>query len=380
MKTIRIALTGGGSGGHIYPLVAVAEKLELIAIEQKLYMEITYFGPVDVYKPVLEDAGIKTSKIVSGKIRRYGSFSNITDIPKFLIGFLQALAKLLFFMPDVLFSKGGSGAFPVVLAAWFYRIPVVIHESDAQPGLNNLFSARFAKRIAVSFEKALNYFEPKKTALTGTPIRKSMTDNRQDAGLVKEELGFNSDKPLVLFLGGSQGSERINKLLLSVLKDLTKEAQILHQTGFANFSAVEESVKSSALELMQKTQEGIKYLPVPYLDPKEMKMAMTAADLIVSRGGSNTIFEIAAFSKPSVIIPLPESANDHQRINAYEFEKIGATIVIEETNLFPNLFLNQISNLFKNKELLKKMGDAAGGFFKPDASKIIAEEIMKLAK
>src|SRR3989338_8831163 len=378
MRTIRIALTGGGTGGHIYPLIAVVEKLERIAIEKKVYMEIRYFGPSDMFRPALEDAGVKISPELAGKVMRYFSFLNLIDVPKIAIGFVQALFKMYWFMPDVLFSKGGSGAFSVVLAAWFYRIPIIIHDSDAQPGLNNLFSARFAKRIAVSFERALDYFEPKKTACVGNPVRSLLLSDKPNQALAKGKLGFDSEKPLVLFWGGSQGAKRLNDLVIADLKNLIKETQILHQTGIANFSEVQNLSKSAAPEIFSN-KEKISYLPVPYLEPAELKLALAAADLVVARAGSN-IFEIAAFSKPAILIPLAESANDHQRVNAYEFAKTGAAKVIEEANLLPGIFLSEIRDTLKNKELLGRMSLASGNFFKPQAAEVLAEEILRFVK
>lgn len=381
MKTIRIALTGGGSGGHIYPLVAVAERLERISIEKKLLMEMRYFGSAGMLEPELEEVGIKISRVMSGKIRRYFSFLNIIDIPKIFIGFFQALFKLYWFMPDVLFSKGGTGAFSVVLAAWFYRIPVIIHESDAQPGLNNLFSAYFAKRIAVSFEKAMNYFDPKKSACIGSPIRKYLLENRSAPEAGKEELGLEPSQPLVLFWGGSQGAKRLNDLVITDLKNLAQETQILHQTGLSNFDEVNKLVGADFPELLKDKDKDRKarYIPVPYLKQQELKTALSAADLVVARAGSN-IFEMGAFSKPMILIPLSESANNHQSANAYELGKAGVAKVIEETNLLPGIFLNEIKNVLKNKELLNKMSLASGNFFKPQAAETIAEEILLLAK
>lgn len=387
MKTIRIALTGGGTGGHIYPLIAVVEKLERISVEKGLLMEIRYFGPNDMFRPALEDAGVKISTVFAGKIRRYFSFLNIVDIPKIGIGFFQALFKMYRFMPDVLFSKGGSGAFPMVLVAWFYRIPVIIHDSDAQPGLNNLFSARFAKRIAVSFEKALSYFDAKKTACVGNPIRDSLLSGKPEQKFAKEKLGFDPEKPLVLFWGGSQGAKRINDLVITDLKNLINETQVLHQTGITNFSEVQRLSKSIIPKALPKEnisgdmpiKEAVSYLPVPYLEQVELKLALAAADLVVARAGSN-IFEIAAYSKPSILIPLPESANDHQRVNAYEFGKTGAAKVIEEANLLPGIFMNEIKNTLENKELLGRMSLASGNFFRPQAAEVLAEEILRFVK
>lgn len=376
MSNIRIILTGGGSGGHVYPLLAVAEALGKSA-GARIDMELRYFGPAGDYKRILEDAGIKCNSIISGKLRRYFSLLNIVDVPKFFIGLVQAFFKLFWFMPDAVFSKGGTGAFQVVFAAWCYRIPVIIHESDAKPGLNNLLSARFAKRIAVSFECAKNYFNPKKTAWIGTPVRASLLGEKPSREQAKEKLGFAPNQPLVLILGGSQGAQRINELIVLDLKDLTQITQILHQTGTANFSEVQKLSRTALLDAAVQTEIKNRYQAIPYLEDT-MKAALSAADLVVGRAGSGTIFEVAAFSKPSILIPLPESVNGHQIANAYEFAKTGAAIVIEEANLLPGIFLTQIRETLKNPELLAAMSLASQRFFKPQGAEIIAEEILKL--
>src|SRR5262249_22257547 len=157
-----------------------------------------------------------------------------------LIGILQAFFKLYFIMPDVIFSKGGTGALPVVLAGWFYRIPVVIHESDARPGLTNLASARFARKIFVSFERALNYFAKDRTELVGTPLRNELFANLTTKPLAKEALGFGQDAFLTVILGGSQGSTRINDFILTNLTEIIKLTQVFHQTGVGNLSEVQK--------------------------------------------------------------------------------------------------------------------------------------------
>jgi len=246
-RTIKILFTGGGSGGHIYPLLAVAEELVRLTAARNLDLELYYMGPIDEYSKILGESSFRVKSIPAGKLRRYFSPANFTDIPKFFIGFIAALFKMYFVMPDAIFSKGGAGAFPVVLAGRFYRIPVIIHESDAAPGLNNLFSAKFATKIAVSFERALNYFNPKKTAWVGTPLREELladVPSREDA---RGELGFENDTPLVLILGGSQGATRINEFILANLEMFLKETQILHQTGVANFTEVQSLTKSIIL-------------------------------------------------------------------------------------------------------------------------------------
>ncbi len=377
-KIVRIGFTGGGSGGHVYPLLAVAEELNTISSPQEAPdILLYYFGPADEYEPAIRLAKIKPVHIAGPKWRRYASIQNIIDIPKFFFALFQAWWKLFWIMPDVVFSKGGPGALPVVFMARFYRIPVMIHESDSIPGLTNLLSSRFASKIFTSFETALKYFDPRKTVLVGNPIRRVMLANRASQETAKKDLGFTPDQPLVMVLGGSQGSERINDFILINLTSIVRQVQVLHQVGRANFIEMQKLTRAALMEVALHDYLA-RYKAVPYLD-KEYTMAFTAADLIVGRAGSGAIFEIAAFHKPSILIPLTESANDHQRANAYEFSKTGAAIVIEESNLFYGIFEAQVKAILNDPTKLESMAKAAEGFAKPDAAEKIAVALLQTA-
>lgn len=371
---LRILFTGGGTGGHITPILAVIEELKLIAKNKNINLDLRYFGVPGNFEFILEKEGIMVSKILGGKLRRYFDLRNLMDIPKFFLSIFQLLWMVLWFMPDVLFSKGGPGALVVVLVSRFYRIPVIIHESDAIPGLTNQISGRYAQRIAISFPSAADYFS-RNIALVGNPIRRSLFDNPPDQKTAKIGFNFSPDKPLILFIGGSQGATRINDFVLNSLRDLVKDFQILHQVGTENFDEVK-----SELQLMAKNftnEEWSRYKALPYFE-ENMKSAYSAADIIVSRAGSSSIFEVAMFGKPSILIPLPEAAYGHQTKNAYEYANSGAAIVIETDNLKPNLFINEARKLLRDQEKLKSMSEAAQKFAKPEAAKVIAEEIIKL--
>jgi UDP-N-acetylglucosamine--N-acetylmuramyl-(pentapeptide) pyrophosphoryl-undecaprenol N-acetylglucosamine transferase len=277
----------------------------------------------------------------------------------------------------VVFSKGGTGAFPVVLAAWFYRVPILIHESDATPGLTNLLSSRFATRIATSFELAARYFNPQKVAWTGNPIRDELIIENTNKGQAKEALGFKRDAPLLFVIGGSRGAQRMNEFIVLNLPALLGEAQILHQTGKANIAEIEKLAKTELLTA-PKNMPLKKYQAVGFLE-KDLALAYAAADMVITRAGAGVLFEIASCGKPALLIPIAASANNHQRANAYEFAKTGGGIVIEEINLFPGVFMNQLKNLLKSPGLLDKMGNASRTFVKPNAKRIIAEELIGLA-
>jgi UDP-N-acetylglucosamine--N-acetylmuramyl-(pentapeptide) pyrophosphoryl-undecaprenol N-acetylglucosamine transferase len=354
-------------------MLAVLDALQKRCAELNAPLEIVRMGPRDGYEVLFQNRGVTVLPIVSGKMRRYFSLMNIVDVPKFFIGFFQALFRLYLIMPDVIFSKGGTGALPVVAAGWFYRIPVMIHESDAEPGRTNLASARFAKKIFVSFERAAGYFDPKKTEVTGAPMRSELFAERTTRELAKDALGFSSSHPLVLVLGGSQGSTRVNDFIITNLAALAAETQVLHQTGVGNLPEVKKLSQAALLG----GPIANRYLAVGYLDDN-LSLACTAADLVVTRAGSDTIATIAAFGLPAIFIPLAGSANDHQRANAYEFGKTGAAVVIEEANLLPGIFLSQIKLILTDDALRAKMSAASARFFIPGAAEKIAEEVLRV--
>ena len=372
MEKFRVVFTGGGSGGHIYPIIAVAEALQKRLGELQAPTEFIYLGPKDVYSALLTAHGIILSPIASGKMRRYFSLENILDAPKFVIGFLQALFKLYFIMPDVVFSKGGTGALPVVIAAWFYRIPVAIHDSDAQPGLTNITSGRFATRVFLSFARAAAFFKKDKVEITGSPLRAELLGPRQTKESAKEALGFDKAQPLTIVIGGSQGAQRINEFMLANFSQLVTLTSVLHQSGSANF---EEVKKLSAITIAE-VPISTRYVPVPYID--DMKTALIAADLVVARSGSS-VCEFASFGLPAILIPITDSANDHQRVDAYEFAKNGAAIVIEEANLVPGIFFAQLKNIITDNAMRAKMSAASSEFFIPGAAEKIAEALMLMS-
>jgi len=362
---MRILFTGGGSGGHIFPIIAVARQLKKINNQ----LELSFLGaPAGAgFSNVLQQEGIKTKIILAGKMRRYFSAQIILDILKAPIGLIQAFWYLYTWMPDVIFSKGGFGSVPVVLVGWLFRIPILTHESDTIPGLANRLGAKFSKRIAVSFVSTGKYFPSQKTALIGNPIRSAIPMTSEKARTI---LGLSGQKPIIFILGGSQGAQALNQAILGILPQLLEKYEIVHQCGSNNLE-----------EIKQKTSQILSgYHLFPFLDESQMNAAQLLANLVISRAGAGSIAEIAASGKPSILVPLSGSAADHQKSNSFAYAQAGAATVIEEENLTPSIFLSEISQILDNPELSRKISINAKNFSRPEAAQKIAETLIEMGK
>lgn len=388
---MRILFTGGVTGGHIIPLMAVAERLPAAAKEVGVpEVELFYVGVPGMYEQALQSKGIAVSRVLSVKMRRGDFLRNLVEFPLLFLAIIQALWKIFWIMPDVLFSKGGPGALPVVLACAFYRIPIIIHESDAVAGLTSLASARFAKRIGIAYATAKESFidsnanevqraaMEKKIALIGNPIRDFffVGSDGADTATMKRSLDLDPEKPLLVIVGGSQGALRLNEFFLSIAEELlSRNIQVLHQTGVNNF----DSAASELARIMQKYSPVFQkaYRVVPYFE-RDIKDAYLAADIIISRAGSGSIFEIAAMGRPAILIPLPQEISRDQVKNAYEYASAGAAISLEETNLTKGMFFTQLEKLLKDPALRASMAASAKAFARPAAAEMLANEIVHL--
>lgn len=369
---MRIVFTGGGSGGHFFPIVAVAREVKRIAEEERILdVHLFYFAPELFAPDLMEREEIVFSRIRAGKIRRYASLQNFTDIFVTSIGIMEALWKMFVVMPDVVFAKGGYGSFPTLVAARLFAIPVIIHDSDAVPGRVSRWAGRWAKRIAISFAGAAKYFPEERTALTGVPVRKRILGGNTDQA--RETFGVFSTRPVIFITGGSQGAGIINDMIIQILKELISRYEIIHQVGEKNF----DEVRLETAPIIEGGG-GAYYHPVSFLDEGKMRSAYLLADFVISRAGATAIAEVAAEGKPAILIPIKNSAQDHQRENAYEYSHRGAAVVIEEDNLTPSVLLNEITKLLSDPERIKKLVEAAKRSAMPDAAQTIAREILRL--
>ena len=377
LSTMTIVFTGGGTGGHFYPIIAIAEALhDLVREERIVEPKLYYLAPTAFDEKALFENGITHIYIPAGKMRRYFSLLNITDFFVTLLGTLSAAVTLFRLYPDVVMSKGGYGSVPTVLAAHLLGIPIIVHESDAKPGRANLLAARWAKKIAISFEGAAAFFPEKvhgKIARTGIPIRKALMRTEQEGA--RQYLGLEKDVPTILILGGSQGAVKINEVVLSALPDMVSFANIIHQTGQANF----KNVESVSKVVLAKSPNADRYHSVNFMNEVSLQRAAAVANLIVSRSGASSIAEIGLWKKPAILIPIPESVSHDQRTNAYIYARTGAAVVLEEENLAPHLLISEARRILTNPELAARMSSSAAGFTDQDAAQILARAILEIA-
>lgn len=374
---MRILFTGGGTGGHFYPIISIAEELNNLVKEKKLLdLDLFYMAPTPYNAGVLFEHNITYKKNSAGKVRRspglLSLFRNFFDLFRTLWGAITSVVQVYQLFPDVVFGKGGYASFPALLAARILRIPVVIHESDTVPGRVNLWAGKFAKRVAVSYKEAGEYFPKESLAYTGQPVRKEIA--RPITAGAREFLQVEEDVPVVLILGGSQGARKINDTVLEALPKLVEHYVVVHQTGQTNIV----EAKATAEAVLYNSAHKDRYKAFDYLNPLALRMSAGVASVVVSRAGS-TIFEIASWGVPSIIVPITDSNGDHQRKNAFAYARAGACEVIEEKNLRPNILFAEIDRLATNKEVREKMHESARVFYKSNAARLIAEEILKIA-
>lgn len=308
----KIILTGGGTAGHVTPNIA------LIPALQKEGFEISYIGTHNgMEKGLMEKENIPYYGISSGKLRRYLSAKNVSDIFHVAVGIKEAASLIKKLKPDVIFSKGGFVAVPVVLGAKLNKVPIIVHESDMTPGLANKIAIPFADKVCTTFPETLQYIPHHKGVNTGTPIRQMLFEGDRKKGLTF--CGFNTQKPVIMMMGGSLGSVKINTQLRGALPAILKDFQLVHICGKGN--------KEDKLE----HKEGYKQFEY-VLD--ELPHIFAAADVIISRAGSNSISEILALKKPNLLIPLSAHASrGDQILNAKSFEKQGFSMVMQEENM-----------------------------------------------
>ncbi|MEK7125245.1 MAG: UDP-N-acetylglucosamine--N-acetylmuramyl-(pentapeptide) pyrophosphoryl-undecaprenol N-acetylglucosamine transferase [Patescibacteria group bacterium] len=370
----RVLLVGGGSGGHAFPLVAVAQSLRAMGQARGVNAELLLFGQKGFLNTAAREHHIAFKNILAPKFRRYFSLLNLWDLVKAPFALAQSLWHIFWFMPDVVFSKGGYDSVMPVFVAWLYRIPVFVHESDIVPGFANRISAAFARLVFISFAGTARHFPGKTTMLVGNPVRKDLLTGDIVAAL--EYFKLRPGIRTILVLGGSQGAQEINTIMVASLVMLTNSYQVIHQCGTSQYGVVKSQTDQLIHDGKASFGPGLqdRYRLFSFLDAKELTLAYTLADMVISRAGAGSLSEIAVLGKPAIVVPIAESAGNHQLLNAQEFAKFGG-IVVEGANMTPHILINQIQALFEPTRYAA-VSQRIREFAKPQAADMIAQTLL----
>ncbi len=331
--TRRIVLTGGGTAGHVTPHLSLIPRLKA------LDYDIHYIGTQNgiEHEMIAKIPGITYHAVQSGKLRRYFSLQNFTDPFRVLWGAFQSVGLMLKLKPDVCFSKGGFVSVPVVIGAWLCRVPAVCHESDLTPGLANRICAKFASRVATTFEECAAALGSK-AVMTGTPMRPELFQGSRGAGLAL--MGFTGQKPILLMTGGSLGAQSVNKCLREALPGLLPTMDVMHLCGKGN--------------LEDALADTCGYCQKEFLS-EELPDALATADIVLSRAGSNTLSELLALHKPMLLVPYPLGASRGDQIqNAESYRKKGLARVLPQEDMTADSLTRELLSLLKGRGALEK--------------------------
>jgi UDP-N-acetylglucosamine--N-acetylmuramyl-(pentapeptide) pyrophosphoryl-undecaprenol N-acetylglucosamine transferase len=370
---MRVLISGGGTGGHIYPALAVATRLR-----DFYHADILYLGSDDgLETQLVPEAGLRLATVKAGKLQRYLSWQTVKGVGRVPLGMVQALKIVRQFQPDVAFTSGGYVAVPAGLAARINKVSLLMHQQDVPPNLANRLLAPIATRISVAFADSLPFFPANKSLLLGNPLRQEILDVRQITPQeARRKLGLAQDLPVVLVTGGSQGARHLNQVVCRALPDLLPFCQVLQISGPKLFLETETLSAEMMQGLSSELQE--RYRLVPYMS-EEMPQALQAAELVICRAGAATLSELAVLEKPTILVPLPPSlGKSPQEANAEAFEKRQAALVIKNEDLEPGRLIEQVRSVLLNEGMRDKLSSAIATFAKANATEEIVEKLIEL--
>lgn len=362
---MRILFAGEAAKGHLYPIIAVYEELKTKLSEKKV--EAMLISDNMEFVEELFEGAVMPFKIINAPESHKFDFMDVLRFPK---GFFQAMKYVYDYMPDLIFAKGGYVSLPVVMYGWLFKIPVIIHESDIDPTSLDKFMYHFANKVALSFEDTKKYYNLHKAILTGNPIRASITKGNKEKAL--QEFEMHEKKPIIFIMAGSEGAGMMNNVVMEILPALLEKYQIIHQCGFRGYKHVKEAVQKMNISNLSD------YHLFPFFKEKAAD-AYAACDIVISRAGANTVSEIMAVGKPSILISVSSNVTDKQNKNAYYYSEAGAAILLNEKNLKPHMILNSIKEIFHDSLKVMEMRRVAKSISQPDAAKKVVEEILKIA-
>ncbi len=356
---MKVIIAGGGTGGHLFPGIALAESLT----EKYPEAQIIFVGtPKGLEAKVIPKTGYQLNFIsVRGFVGK-----SLNEKVKSLMSLLKSMFEskniVDSFSPDIVFGVGGYASFPIVLTASLKKIPTIILEQNTVPGLANKLLSKFASAVAITYPETMEYFQREKTYLTGTPIRMRILEG--DKQKAKKLFNIEEGRITILILGGSLGARKINKAMtegLSYLLPLKNKIQIIHQTGESDYNWVANEYKNLTFRAT--------VLPFIY----DMVEAYSVADLVISRAGASTVAELTSIGKASILIPYPYAAYNHQEMNARRLLSRGACELILDRELNGEVLAKRINKILTNPEIMKEMEMASLAFGKPHAGEKIIE-------
>ena len=379
---MRVLVSGGGTGGHIYPALAIAASLQA-----QYQAEILFLGSDDgLETEIVPAAGFRLATVKAGRLRRFISPRTVIGVLRVPLGMAQAIGIVRKFRADVAFTSGGFVSVPAALAAGMNGVPLLMHQQDVPPNLSNWLAAPFAKRISVAFADSLPYFPARKTVLLGNPVRQIMLDVLAiTSQAARERLGFDSEQPSLLVTGGSQGARHLNQVVCRALPALLARCpglQVLHISGKDLYDETRTLAESMLAGAGDDEREGLRrrYRLVAYLN-EEMPLALQAAELVLCRAGASTLTELAILGKPSILVPLPPAiGSSPQEANAAAFARKEAAVVIMNDDLAPETLVERVQAILSSDRQLAAMAQAVRGFARPRATQDITNEIVSIAK
>lgn len=362
----RIIFSGGGTAGHVWPLISVYKAMEKD-------FEALYLGTGDEKeRQLVERAGIKYRKIISGKYRRYFSLANFIDPFKVILGIIQSFLIMLFFRPQIVFTKGGYVTVPVGIASFLTARKLVIHESDSVMGLANRILAKLAKKVFCAFPiESYPKNIRNKAVFVGVPVRPEILTG--DRGKARDDFEFSPGPPTVLFIGGSSGAKGVNDFVSHNLDKLIDFCQVIHITGKNDYP----KIRQRALELSSKKQKKFRYFNFV---THELPDILSLSDLVISRAGATTIFELAALSKPTIFIPYPYAAANHQFVNAKILERAQAGVLMEEGKFTDEQLIAQIKRLLDNQKAMANLSKNIHKFYQSNSAERIGQQLEILVR
>jgi len=393
MEALRIAVTGGGTGGHTFPALAVIREIRWGGAADSASLrtpDFMYLGSADGFEHwAAEREGVPFASVRTGKLRRgmrrrdLITRENIVDTIRVFKGISDAVRVLRRFKPQVLFATGGYVSGPGVVAAHIFRIPILVHEPTPQLGLANRISARLATQIALSFPNSLSTLSPrlrKKATVTGNPVRAEVFSG--DAVRAREMFEFNganAELPVVYFTGGVQGAQSINRAVEESLSEILRHCCVIHQCGSRQGTETADLGRLQAVRANLSPELQGRYYVTPLIHSEEIGDVFALADLIVGRSGAGTANEVAALGKPAIWVPLVPTGGDEQRRIANEFAKVEAALVIPDPQLTPNLLVKSIASILQDENRRRRMAVSARSLHIPSAAQRLSEIVLTLA-